>query len=354
MVATLVLSLCASRIGAETAPMVDQRDGGYPKTIVDSLGNTYKFYKPVRRVIPLGVNAFEALRTLKATDLVVGADRFVVNETFYFPGFQNLCNVGQRWGVNFEAVLSCNPDLIITSTNIKPSSLEDKLIGTGIAIVRYDFNNLETHVSEMESLAYLLEKEDAANEYLKFFHAKVDKIKSMIDQIPVNERPSVYLESAYSDGQNYRTCGVGCLFHNLLAEAGGVNIFADIDFYAEISPEAVLSKNPSIIIKYKYPDGHINRDKNDTKDLEAVREEILTRSELRNIDAIKEKRVYVFDWYSTRGGALYFLCLAQMAKWFYPDRFKDFHPRDDYDEYLRKFQGLDIDLNKYGVFFYPE
>lgn len=72
------------------------------------------------------------------------------------------------------------------------------------------------------------------------------------------------------------------------------------------------------------------------------------------MDAIKNKHVYVLDWYSSRGGAQYFLCLTQLAKWLYPEQLKELHPRADYAEYLRKFQGIDIDLGVYGVFFYPE
>jgi iron complex transport system substrate-binding protein len=43
-----------------------------------------------------------------------------------------------------------------------------------------------------------------------------------------------------------------------------------------------------------------------------------------------------------------------MAKWFHPDLFKDLDPQSIHQEYLTRFQGLDYDLSKQGVFVYPE
>ena len=42
-----------------------------------------------------------------------------------------------------------------------------------------------------------------------------------------------------------------------------------------------------------------------------------------------------------------------MAKWFHPDLFKDLDPEAIHQEYLTRFQNLDYDLDKNGVFVYP-
>jgi len=42
-----------------------------------------------------------------------------------------------------------------------------------------------------------------------------------------------------------------------------------------------------------------------------------------------------------------------MAKWFHPDLFKDLDPEAIHQEYLTRFQHLDYDLGKQGVFVYP-
>jgi iron complex transport system substrate-binding protein len=42
-----------------------------------------------------------------------------------------------------------------------------------------------------------------------------------------------------------------------------------------------------------------------------------------------------------------------MAKWFHPDLFKDLDPQAIHQEYLNRFQNLDYNLDKNGVFVYP-
>jgi len=49
-----------------------------------------------------------------------------------------------------------------------------------------------------------------------------------------------------------------------------------------------------------------------------------------------------------------FIQVAYMAKWFHPELFEDLDPKAIHQEYLTRFQGLDIDLDKKGVFVYPE
>ncbi len=333
---------------------VDSSTGETVRRITDSAGKTIELKKNVKRVIPLNVNSFEILRTLKATELIVGVTVHIVDDPFFYPGFQDYPNIGERFAISHEMILSCQPDLIITSTTTRAMDLDDKLVGTGISVVRYDFNRLGTYADEIKSLACLLDREKAAEAYLDFFHAQMDQIRSLIHRISENKRPTVYLEADYGGGKNYLSCGSGHVQHELLTAAGGKNIFADIHPYSAISPESVIELNPAIIMKYKYPAGHIRRKKDDVAQLKAIQEEILSRRELSNVDAVKNKRVYVFDWYSTRGGAQYFLCLGQMAKWLYPDQLKNLHPRKVYARYLKEFQGLDIDLDVYGVFFYPE
>ncbi len=345
---------CIDLKGPGACLSVDPTSGETVKHIRDSTGKTIELKKPIKRIIPLNVNSFEILRTLKATDLIVGVTVHIVDDPFYYPGFQNYPNVGERFAISHEMILTCQPDLIITSTTTRAMDLDDKLVGTGISVVRYDFNRIDTYTDEIKSLACLLDREKAAEVYLDFYHTQMDQIRSLLDQIPEDRRPSVYLEADYGGGKNYQTCGRGHVQHELLTAAGGKNIFSNTHPHAAISPESVIELNPAIIMKYQYPAGHIRRKKDDLEELKAIRNSILTRRELAYVDAVKNKRVYVFDWYSTRGGAQYFLCLAQMAKWLYPDQLKNLNPRKAYEQYLKEFQGLNIDLNIYGVFFYPE
>ena len=139
--------------------------------------------------------------------------------------------------------------------------------------------------------------------------------------------------------------------------AGGKNIF-DIP-YGKVDPEAVMERNPDIIVKMA-PGGvtgyHLDPD--DTTEIEKVREEIMSRPELRDVAAVKNGRVYVMSQYFAPGfgfsGARNFLQIAYQAKWFHPELFEDLDPKAIHQEYLTRFQGLDYDLDTKGVFVYPK
>jgi len=45
--------------------------------------------------------------------------------------------------------------------------------------------------------------------------------------------------------------------------------------------------------------------------------------------------------------------IGYLAKLFHPEEFEDLDPKAIHQEYLTKFQGLDYDLGKEGVFVYP-
>jgi iron complex transport system substrate-binding protein len=72
---------------------------------------------------------------------------------------------------------------------------------------------------------------------------------------------------------------------------------------------------------------------------------------LQNVAAVEKGGVYVFTtniWCSPR----YLIGIAYYARWFHPELFEDLDPKAIHQEYLTRFQGLDIDLDKKGVFVY--
>jgi iron complex transport system substrate-binding protein len=56
---------------------------------------------------------------------------------------------------------------------------------------------------------------------------------------------------------------------------------------------------------------------------------------------------------SNAGKPTFFIGVAYLAKFFYPDLFTDLDPQAIHQEYLTRFQRLDYDLDKHGVFVYP-
>lgn len=117
-----------------------------------------------------------------------------------------------------------------------------------------------------------------------------------------------------------------------------------------MDPEAILKLDPDIIIRVDADIKGYNI--NDTKRLRDLQDEILNRSELANVKAIKDNKVIVIDNHIL-GNVRHFIGIGYLAKLFHPEEFDDLDPEAIHQEYLTKFQGLDYDLDKQGVFVYP-
>jgi len=324
-------------------------------TIVDAADRIVTVKKPVERIVVMNTEGFETIRTLQATDRVVGVSRYIVEDEVFYPGFSDYPNIGTPWSIDYEVLLECEPDLVFTYTKYpKPQDLEEKIEGTGIVVLRFDFNKLPSFVQDVTVVSYVLGERSRAEEFIEFYNEQMQEIEEKVEQLSEEEKPKVYLEADFGAGKKYYTCGKGHGHHQLLVAAGGKNIFDDVEYGKDILAEEVIYRNPEIIAKYKYPAGGIGKDVGDTKELEEIRDEILGREELQHVTAVEEKKVFVFTWYTTRGAARYFLGIGYLAKWFHPELFEDLDPRANYQEYLTRFQGLEIDLEKQGVFAYPE
>ena len=136
----------------------------------------------------------------------------------------------------------------------------------------------------------------------------------------------------------------------LVEAAGGRDIFADVKGRT-IDPEAVIEKNPDIIIK-RVSFGESGYETDDLSKAKAVRDEIMSRPELANVNAVKNERIYGISGHLTYGPET-FLTILYYAKWFYPGLFEDLDPTAIHQEFVTEYVGLDFDMYEHGVWVYP-
>ena len=319
-------------------------------TVIDTAERIVTVKKPLKRIIVFYNSKLEAVRLLKVPkDIIVGrTDQF---DPSFFPELSDLPSVGSGRSPDIEKILNLNPDTVIVSATAKHKlkPLVDPLESAGITVLAFNCQTPEIHLEEMEKLGYVFDKEDEAEEYLDWREKILNSIQEKVETIPEEDKPKVYAES-------YKLY----TYHGLymyIAEAGGKDIFAD-EPHGSVDPEAVIARNPDIIIKAKYPGGGYDLDADNVAELKAVRDEIMSRPELLNVKAVNAGRVYIITVhllpYLPYSGCRYFAQIAYMAKWFHPELFEDLDPKAIHQEYLTRFQGLDIDLDEKGVFVYPE
>ena len=323
-------------------------------TLIDSADRIVTVKKPIERVITLYIYQAEAIRMLGVQDKIVGVSESIRDMEIYFPELSKLSSVG-GWMPDYEAILCLNPDLVI-GWSYSAAEHAEKL--PSIAVIGFDFYKEVNINEEVMKLSYIFGKRDEAEHYIDEFHDKyIDLIKMRTEGLTEEERPKVYLEGCMAD---YETYGRDSYTHVKIDIAGGRNIFADLEggSYIEIEAEEVAWRSPDIIIKY-VSTGYCGIEKDryeadNPSELKAMREEIMNRPELAEVDAVKNGKVYIM-YVNLNNGPGYPIATAHWAKWFHPELFEDLDSKAIHQEYLTELQRLDYDLDEHGVFVYhPE
>ena len=320
-------------------------------TVIDTLDRTVTVKKPVKRIVVFSADEFHAIRVLGEDDKIVGISDSVEERCDWMIDEEKPL-VGKRYEPDPEAVLAVEPDLVIgESTTIKQlqGKLPEDML---IALVLHKPAIL---MDEMEKLGYILNKKDRAKHYLDDFHAYyIDLIKAGTEGLSEEEKPKVYVE--YGD---YKSYGGTSSCQEMIDICGGLNIFADLPTWGgEIDKEAVIEKNPDIIIRRGYTtylgtDG-IGYQADDPLKAKELWDSILGRSELAEVEAVKIESVYII-YADMSYGPHYPIALAYWVSWFHPDLFGDLDPGEIHKEFLSEWLRVDYDLDKHGVFVYhPE
>ena len=316
--------------------------------------------KPIKRVVVAHRFVIEPLRAIKvSSDLIVGIETYITTDGYgdkiFFAEFQDKPGVGSNHGPDSEAILNLHPDVVFILPVSGADAAADVCEAAGITVLRFysgvGYGEPESYSEEITKLGYIFDRKAKAGEFRDFYEGCLNPIIEKVEKIVEEDKPTVYYEGHapyYLFGEPWAHVEYG----------GGKNIF-DIP-YGQVDPEAVMARNPDIIVKMA-PGGGVTGyqlDPDDTTEVEKVREEIMSRPELQNVGAVKNKKIYVMSQYFGCGfgysGARNFLQILYNAKWFHPELFEDLDPKAIHQEYLERFQGLDIDLDKKGVFVYPE
>ncbi len=345
-------------------------------TVVDSLGNQVEIPYPVDRIAILTPIAPELIVALGAEDRVVGIDQFTKWSDEFFPSLKDKPSIGLPPMPNYEKIIDLKPQVVITFAHplFCYPDLEDKLESAGIKVVRLDFSDPRTYNREVKILGQMLGKEKRAEKFLNFSRSWVNKIEDRVKDIPPEEKIRVYHESPMP----YVIWGERTGMSYLITMVGGVNISSEMKtaipfapfssykgsgFFLLMNPESIVEKNPQVIIKdFVNPSDMMGggmgmapktigyTSKPDISRMARARDEIMNRPGFKGIGAVKNGDVYIFgpppDLISSPRWPV---ALGYMAKWLYPDKFKDLDPEAFHAEWLKKWYGLEYK----GVYVYP-
>ena len=333
-------------------------------TVIDTLDRIVTVKKPIKRVVVGFHFTLETLRAIKVPrEIIVGVPSYpkVAAWETYFAEYKDRPGIGNMWNPDVEAILNLDPDVVFLTAASRSQPVDhasDVLESAGITVFRFYHScgfagAFEAYPEELTKLGYIMDKEEEAEEFRDWYEGVVNLVKERVETIPEEDKPKVYYETRKLWSASIeRIARIGL--------AGGKSIFPD---GGAIDPEAVIKEDPDIILKLAVGEDvtGYHLDAGDTTEIEKVREEVMSRPELQRVKAVKEGKVYILSTYFVAGGGQghsgvrSILQIIYHAKWFHPTLFEDLDPKAYHQEYLTRFQGLDIDLDEKGVFVYhPE
>ena len=360
MLAVLLLSGCGTAVSSQTAP---QADGAKTVTYTDLAGRTVKISKDVKRVVLIRARDIYELSALLGdglgTELVGwgsdleqkdkdGYDKYVEK----FPELKSIPVIGdvQKNSIDLEKVVDLKPDLIIADQYmVKEYKCVQQLIDTGLPVVCLDQSSdpLKTPQDGVLLLGKILGKEERAQQIVQYVNDQITTVSTKLAGLNKPE-PTVYFECGDTGPTKYSSAYAGAddqSWGSILSRLRVKNIGDSKGVDPQLSPEYVIMSNPDIIVitgqnwttqADSMKLGFLATPAGSEKYLQAY----LSRSGWSNLNAVKNKRVYsVFQNFSMH---IYdFAGYQALAKFFYPDDFKDLDPEKNYRDFFTKFMPID-------------
>ncbi|AEG15763.1 ABC-type transporter, periplasmic subunit [Desulfofundulus kuznetsovii DSM 6115] len=298
---------------------------------------------PPRRVVVLGAYPAEMIKALGVEKAVVAVDESTKNNTRWPEYVLKVPHVGSSFTPSVEKIVALKPDLVIEAF-MKPEQ-RNQLTRAGIPVLKIYGYKTEVLTREIRTLGLVFNRQERANAYAAYIEKHWQTVQERTKKLSSRQKPKVYWEYSYGAGN---TGGPGSGLHPLIKWAGGINVAADLGIANPVvSPEWLAAKNPDVIIKYVGRE-HAGWTVSDTKKLEELRRQLMSRPGLKNTNAVKHGRVYLISDLITcapRGAAGEYY----VAKWLHPELFRDVNPEAVHREMLKKFYGEELK----GVWVYP-
>ncbi len=235
-----MLSGCSAIPAVEATPTVAQIAA---VSVVDGTGSTVELVNPAVRIVSLSPSVTEILFAIGAGDHVVGRE----DSVSYPEQALEVASIGSLYsGLPSEAILALEPDLVAAGEIVTMEQVE-ALKALGLTVFWQsnptDFEGLYKNITDLGILTgHTQEAETLVQNLQKRVAAVTDKLSGL------DNRPTVFYELDGTDPANPWTAGGGTFIDYIINMAGGSNVAADLDSYAQISTENLVTRNPDVIL----------------------------------------------------------------------------------------------------------
>ena len=339
MMIIFTMSACAGEPG-KTEPT--------ERTFVDAAGREVTIKQPIETFVINNYDLGESLAMVlgdEYADMVTGTGipNYEINKEVYEKHFPQLKNIkslaGGRGPYDLEALFKLEPDVFFmnSSENFRQSRGEemDKVEQAGIPVYLFFMyqDAIQSPRDTIRLVGEVFGREERAKEVTDFIDAQFNLVEDRLANI---DEPVTF----YYERDNGMTSAKGG-WTQILNQAGGQWIAEDImiENSGKLDPETVLVSNPDFIV---LSGGLGYKSSGNPHTVQDHVDKVISRPGWKDLDAIKNKRLFVFAHDFSRS-PLSFYPVLYMAKEFYPERMADVDPDAIMKEFYDKFMIVDYE-----------
>lgn len=330
MAIMLVASLfggCGKKQTASTNNMIE---------VQDQLGRKVKIKNNPQKIVSSYYIATSILLGLDGKDKLVGIEGKTKKRELYKKVDEKLLKlsaVGSGKEINVEECTKLKPDVVIIPTRLKKFIPQFEKLNIPVLAVQPE--TPESFNECVKLLGKVLGKEEKSNELLKYQEDVLKDIKQK-NQKDKN-KTKIYLAGS---NNILRTC-TSKMYQNYMIDAvGGENVTKDLKdgYWANISVEQLIKYNPQVIYIVSYAKYKV--------------EDVLKDSRLKGVEAVKNKKVYMFPgkfeaWDFPIPSSI--LGMLWMENNLHEDRVSKDELNKKIKEFYKKFYNIDISTKELGV-----
>jgi len=268
------------------------------REILNRSGRTVVVKGAVNRIVSTAPSNTEIITDLGQAQKLVAIDVHSANVTGIPGGLVQL----DFFYPDAEVIVNLEPDIIIASGHNPTGTGEDPfrlLREMGIPVVYISMSkSIDDIFQDIAFIAELLQAGEEGERLINKMKAQIGEISQRAADVEIKQ--TVYFE--ISAAPDMMSLGKGSFIDDMIATVGARNIFGDEDWLVMPSAEAIIERNPDVILtNVNYIDNPIG--------------EMKSRPGFNHINAVINNRIYQIDTDSSvRPSARIVVALRQMAE----------------------------------------
>lgn len=271
IVSVFTFNLCACNHSSHSSSANSERNSEYPK-------QPQKQQQDQKIVSGYYISS-SILIALGLSDQISGIEADTDKRPIYAlaaPQLNNLPSVGSAKNFNLEKCAALNADLYILPKKLKDAGESLEKLGFNVLLINPE--NEEALTDDIRKIGKATNTSVRAEELISYINEQKNKLSELLLKASKeDDKPTVYLAG---NSDFLSTASKGMYQSSMIALAGGRNVADEIndDYWASINYEKLISWNPQYIIL--------------ASDAKYSVEDVLNNENLRDLDAIKNKKVY--------------------------------------------------------------